>query len=157
MKKLFLLIPAVLLCVLLCSCSENTQPTEAPVTEIIVTEAQQVHTIAPTELEPEIEWCPVEDCKLYFNDSDGVTVLNEKDIQMFALSGSDDSAQMIFRLSEEAKAMMEAAEPTESFTVVLNDEEIGTAYFSENKVELTLSGLGFERLCEIATAIRGLE
>ena len=64
---------------------------------------------------------------------------------------------MIFRLSEEAKAMMEAAEPTESFTVVLNDEEIGTAYFSENKVELTLSGLGFERLCEIATAIRGLE
>lgn len=157
MRRFILLLTVALLCVLLCSCSESTQPTEPAATQVIVTEAPQKHTLAPTELEPELEWCPVEDCKLYFNDSDGVTVLNEKDIRMFALSGKDDSAQIIFRLSDEAQAMMEAARPTESFTVVLNDEEIGTAYFAGSKEELTLSGLGFEKLCEIASTIRGLE
>lgn len=156
-KKIALMIALCLaLCVLLCACSESTAPTE-PETRIVVTEAPQRHTVAPTDAQPELEWCPVEDCKLYFNDSDGVTVLNEKDILMFALDGADDNAQMIFKLSEDAKLMMESAKSTESFTAVLNDEEIGTAYFTDSKEELTLPGLGFERLCEIASTIRGLE
>lgn len=157
MRRFILPVMILLLCVLLCSCGENPQPDESSATQVAMTEAQQLHTIAPTELEPQLEWCPVEDCKLYFNDSDGVTVLNERDIRMFALSGNDDNAQLIFNLSDEAKTMMEAAESTESFAVVLNEEEIGTAYFSADKENLTLSGLGFEKLCEISGTIRGFE
>ncbi|MBQ3416366.1 MAG: hypothetical protein IJH32_00825 [Ruminococcus sp.] len=159
-KRLFAALVLALcmtLCVLLCACSQNAEPTETVTEVIVVTEAPQAHTIAPTDAEPVLEWCPVEDCELFFNDSDGVAVLNEKDISMFALSGTDDNACLIFKLSENAKAMMEAAQATESFTVVLNGEEIGTAYFADSKEELTLSGPGYERLCEIASAIRGLE
>lgn len=155
MKKFMISALILALCISLCACAKggsDTAETESPATQ-----ALQLHTIAPTEAQPQLEWCPVEDCKLSFDDSDGVTALNEKDILMFALDGTDDNAKMIFKLSDEAKEMMEAAKPTESFTVKLNDEEIGTAYFSETKEELTLSGVSFERLCDIASTIRGLK
>ena len=157
MKKIGILFLITALCVLLCACAQPADQPASEATAIIVTEAPQLHTIAPTVENPEPEWCPVEDCKLTFNDSDGVAVLNEKDIQKFALIGSDDSASLVFALTDEAEQMMSAAPSTESFTAVLNDEELGTAYFSDTQKELTLSGLSLERLCEIASSIRGLE
>ncbi len=146
MRKFILILTIISLVAILSACATISNSTNGS--------APEIHTMPPTE-QSEVEWCPVEDCDLSFADENGETYFNENDIKQFALVGSDHDAILRFVLSDDAKEMISSLPTPDTFTVVLNEKEVGSAKLSEDKTELTISELSFEQMCSIADTIRG--
>ena len=150
MKKQISLCIAAILCLCLCACAQtassgNTEQTAPSLVE---------HTLAPTAAD-EIEWCPVENCELRFEDENGTPYLTENDIERFAIVKEGEDASMVFVLTDDAVSMLSSMQVPDTLTVALNGKSVGTATFEENNTQLLLGGLSFEQLCEIADEIRG--
>ena len=160
MKKVLILMLAFALAALLCACSLSA-PASSPSDEATVADASpQAHTIAPAtqEEEEELEWCPIEECELRFDDDEGNTVLNQNDITQFAISPDRSEPMLIFALSDQAKEVLSTVD-TETFTLSVNGVIVGTAHTTVegNTLVLTEVPREYDRICEVANMIRGLK
>ena len=135
----------------LAACTAAEEPTEAPTEP-----APQPHTVAPTEQEPEAEWTII-DRTMSLEDGDN-TYAEGSDFVAFAIIGSDDSAELRFRFTDEIAAMLREQSPDIAYFLAMDGEKIGGAKLSDDCSEATLVGdYTFEELCELSNKIRGFE
>ena len=154
MKKLLLCL-TLLLTLVLAACGDDPTPSAAPTAA--PTEPQpQLHTVAPSEDAPEVEWASVE-VKMTLEDNDNLYAKDE-DFISFALIGGTDHAELHFRLDEATAAMLREQNPDNAYYITLDEKKLGEVSLSENCDELTLIGeFSYAKLCSLANQIRGLE
>lgn len=155
MKKC-LIVCALLLTLLLAACGdEPPAPTTAP-TAAPTVPPTELHTVAPRQSEPAVEWVSVE-AKLTLEDNDNLYAKDE-DFVSFALIGGSDGAELRFRLDETTAAMLREQDSETAYYITMNGKKLGDAVLSENCDELTLIGeFSYAKLCMLANQIRGLE
>ncbi|MBQ4128947.1 MAG: hypothetical protein IJD68_04160 [Ruminococcus sp.] len=152
MKKLLTVTLIIMLCVLCTSCAFTT--TQEPTEDI------STHTIPPTQDQTVAEeWAEI-DCDIKLLDADGNTVVGFDDFETFTLSGTNDDDSCIkVKLSETATQMLcSLPEPTQLY-IYISDEKIAPVNIDPATFNGEIafgSDLSFDKLCELATAIRGL-
>ena len=135
----------------LAACGESSaEPTEEPTAP-----APELHTVAPAS-DDDPEWAHV-DASMALED-DANIYAKGGDFMSFALIGSDDGAEIRFKLDDVTAGMLRGQDPENQYYITLNDEKIGGAKLNENCDELTLVGeFSYEELCSLADRIRGFE
>ena len=151
MKRISVILLMIALISVLTACGQEQEATVAPT----AAPQPQLHTVAPTTAAAEPEWAPV-DCDLELV-SGGQAYADRDDFECFALSGSDDSAVILMKLSDAAAHELSSLTELNEFSVTVDGEEIGGADLSDDCKQVTLKGdYTYEELCELATRIRGL-
>lgn len=151
MKRLCLILTAVLLTAIFTGCSGGSfatatePPTQAP------TDAPYIDT----QLD-EPEWTLAEG-ELQLNDSTGVIAENA-DILYFAIvSNTDGSQELRFRLSDEMAEKLKGFEPSGRYFITLNGDTVGNAILND---DCTVATVGKDdangSITDLATKIRGL-
>ena len=135
-----------------CAAAEPTEPpTEAPTEP-----APQPHTVAPQGQDAAVEWSSI-DRTLALTD-DSAVYAEGSDFAAFALVGDEASAELRFRFTDEAAAMLRAQESGAAYSLTMDEEPIGGAQLSDDCAEATLTGdFTYTELCELANRIRGFE
>ena len=147
MKKLTIILTAILLCVIFAGCASNTEPTEPSVS----------HTIPPIEeTTSEYEWAEIE-CELALTDSEGNTLLYSEDFTYFAVVGStDEDSYIVLQLTEDAQAMLSSVDTT-AVSLTIYGDTVSDVKVSDDKSTVTFgNSIPYATLCEYATTIRGL-
>lgn len=153
MKRWIAIIAAIILTLLLAACGgdNSTQHASAPAEP-----SAQMHTVAPAAEPNEPEWAHI-DREMTLEDRDNLYAKGS-DFVCFTLVGSDDSAEIRFRLDDVTAGMLRAQSPDNEYYVTMDGERIGGARLNEDCDELTLTGdFTYRKLCELANRIRGLE
>lgn len=150
MKRLCLILAAVLLTMVFTGCggsfaTATEPPTQAP------TDAPYIDT----QLD-EPEWTLAEG-ELQLNDSTGVIAENA-DILYFAIvSNTDGSQELRFHLSDEMAAKLTGVEPSGSYFITFNGDTVGNAILND---DCTVATVGKDdangSITDLATKIRGL-
>lgn len=150
MKK-WIICLTLLTALLLTACGgETPAPTEA------AEEPTQLHTVAPSQAQPEAEWASVA-VQMTLEDNDNVYAKGS-DFLSFALIGSSDSAEIRFKLDDVTAAMLRQQDPGNKYYVTIDGKKIGDVTLNQNCNELTLIGdFTYSKLCTLANRIRGLE
>ena len=156
MKK-WLILLAVLTTLLLAACGSEEAPAGTAAPTAAPTEPPtQLHTVAPQQDEPAIEWVSVE-TNLTLEDNENLYA-KESDFICFALVGDSSGAELRFRLDDVTAAMLREQEPGKTYYLTMNDKKLGDVKLNENCDELTLVGdFSYAKLCSLANQIRGLE
>ena len=152
MKRFFALIITVVMITALAGCFAAPQEeTLAP------TEPQpQAHTLASPDAQEEAEWSAVD--RVIALESDDVLYAEGSDIQCFALTGDSSGAELRFRFTDEAAAMLLIQDAGVSYYLTMDGEKIGDAKLNDDCTEATLVGdYSFSELCVLANRIRGFE
>ncbi len=147
MKKLTIILTAILLCVIFASCAGNTEPTEPPVS----------HTIAPIEeTVSQYEWAEIE-CELALSDSEGNVLLYSDDFTYFAVVGStDEDSYIILQVTQDAQAVLSTVD-TSAVSLTIYGDTVADVKVSDDKSSITFgNSIPYATLCEYATTIRGL-
>lgn len=156
MKK-WLMILAALLTLLLAACGGDDAPAPTAAPTAAPTEPPtQLHTVAPSQSAPEVEWVSI-DAKLTLEDNDNLYA-KDSDFVSFALIGNEDSAELRFRVDETTAAMLREQNSENTYYLTMNEKMLGNVVLNESCDELTLVGdFSFAKLCTLANQIRGLE
>ena len=154
MKRLIaILAAAVLLTLLLTACGgdDAPQPTEAPTEP-----PPQLHTVAPTQSQPDVEWVYV-DAAMTLEDADNVYA-NGSDFVSFALIGTGGDAEIRFRLDDVTAGMLREQDPDNAYYVTMNGQKLCSVTLNKDCDELTLVlDYSYDKLCDLADRIRGLK
>lgn len=151
MKKLTLIILAVLLCVAFSACAEKEE----------VIEENTAHTIPATQpVVAEPEWAQV-DCDISLVDADTNTViLYAEDFTNFAVMGTtDDDSYIILQTTEDGKNTVNSMTEVPSLQLVINGETKADVTFEVGAFTGEIEfghALPYQTLCELASTIRGL-
>ena len=153
MRRWIAILAAAVLALLLTSCGgdEAPQPTAAPTEP-----PPQLHTVAPTQAQPEIEWVYV-DAAMTLEDADNVYAQG-RDFVSFALIGTGDDAEIRFKLDDVTAEMLREQDPDNAYYVTMNEKKLCSVTLNEKCDELTLVlDYSYDKLCDLANRIRGLK
>ena len=151
MKKLVLILLALIMCTAFVGCNNQNENNE---------ETKTKHTVPATDaINDELEWAGIL-CDLQLNDSSGQCVLLSNDFEMFALSGSTDTDSYItMKVTDDAAKMLKALPQSEQMTLLINNIEVAKITIDpktfDGKFEFGHSD-SFSQLCEYSNIIRGL-
>lgn len=141
-----------LMAALLAACGDDAPAPTEPPTE----PPAQLHTVAPRQEEPVIEWVSVE-AQMTLDDADNLYAKGS-DFVSFALIVTGEKAEIRFRLDDVTAAMLRGQPAGNRYYVTMDDKRLGDVTLNANCDELTLVGdYTYTQLCGIANRIRGLE
>ncbi|MBR2714824.1 MAG: hypothetical protein IKB73_01300 [Ruminococcus sp.] len=153
MKKLTLIILAIMMCVMFASCAKEEVNNDD--------KSSTTHTIPASESvnEAEPEWAEI-DCDMTLVDAQGNIVLSGSDFETFALVGTnDDDSYILIKTSQEATDIVKTADPSSTLDLCINGNTVGGGSISPSEFngEIKLGeDMTYETLCELANSIRGL-
>ena len=128
---------------------QTDEPTAAPET--------QLHTVAPPEETPSVEWAAV-DCEISLESSDSIYAEN-RDFLTFALVGStDEDCALRFTIDEVTASMLLQQDAGIDYYLTVNKKVLkGEISFSSDFSEIIMTGgYTYGEMCELAREIRGL-
>ena len=150
MKRLFIMMAAVLLTALTVGCAGNIPaPTEPAATEA-PTDAPYIDTQVN-----EPEWTLAEG-ELQLSDDTGVVASGSEILYFAIVSIKDGHQDLRFRLSDEKAAVLKDRDST-GYVISLNGEKIGNATLNSSGTVATVTAADAEgEITALATKIRGL-
>lgn len=159
MKKWIICLALLLTALLLTACGDEPDTTSpaAPTAAPIPTEPPaQLHTLPPTQAQPETEWVSI-DAVMSLEDDDNVYAKGS-DFLSFAIVGSGDHAELHFKLDDMTAQMLRTQSAANVYYVSMNGVKLGGVTLNKNCDELTLQGdHTYDELCLLANRIRGFE
>ncbi len=151
MKKLALILLALIMCTAFVGCNNHNEQTKQTNTK---------HTVPATDaINSELEWAQIL-CDLQLNDSKGQPVLLTNDFEMFALTGSTDTDSYItIKVTDDATNMLKALKQAEQMSLLINNIEVAKVTIDPNSFDGKFDfghDDSFSQLCEYSNIIRGL-
>ena len=151
MKRIALVLSAVLLLLLFAGCSGNGGATESQTATEKPTDAPYIDTQIN-----EPEWTLAEG-ELKLEDADNVYA-EGKDILYFAIVGTNsDDVELLFRFDDVTANMLKQQSADNKYYMTLNGENIGYVTLNEDCTVGSIKGQHtYEEMTSIASRIRGL-
>ncbi len=151
MKKLTVILLAILMCMVLGACNESQNPIDETTT----------HTIPATQpVVAEPEWAEV-DCDIALIDPDtNTTILYGEDFSTFAVIGTtDEDSYITIKTTDMATNIVNSMADIPALQLIVNGETKGDVIIEAGSFdgEITFGhDYPYEALCELASTIRGL-